>query len=104
MADYIARIKDICNSLAFINVTIKEDEMVQVCLGGLASKFGSFRMAICMREKSTSFFDLHLILLVEENHMGASTSTHVDNKMLYTEEDRPRGRGGRGGSACNGGF
>ena len=35
--------------------------------------------------------------------MGASTSMHDDNKMLYTEEDRPRGRGGRGGLTRNGG-
>ena len=40
VANYIARIKDICNSLASINVTVEEDKMVQVCLGGLASKFG----------------------------------------------------------------
>ena len=30
------------------------------------------------------------MLLVEENHLGASTSMHIDNKMFYTEEDRPR--------------
>ena len=29
------------------------------------------------------------MLLVEENHMGASTSTHANNKMLYMEGDRP---------------
>ena len=29
------------------------------------------------------------MLLIEENHAGASTSMHTDNKMLYTEGDRP---------------
>ena len=48
-----------------------------------------------------SFFDIQLMLLVEENHAGASTSMHVDSKMLYTEKDRPRGRGERGKSARN---
>ena len=42
VADYMARIKEICDSLASINVTIEEDEMVQICLGGLASKFRAF--------------------------------------------------------------
>ena len=28
------------------------------------------------------------MLLVEENHAGASTSTHSNNKMLYMEEDQ----------------
>ena len=37
-----SRIKDICDSLASINVTVEEDEMVQICLGGLAYKFGPF--------------------------------------------------------------
>ena len=43
------------------------------------------------------------MLLVEKNHAGASTSTHADDKMMYKEEDKPRGHGGRGGSVCNGG-
>ena len=54
------------------------------------------------RENMPSFFDLQLMLLVEESHASASTSTHVDNKMLFMEEDRPRGRVGRGGSTRNG--
>ena len=51
--------------------------------------FGAFRTAVCTRENTSSFFDLQSMLLVEENHAGASTSTHTDNKMLYMEEDRP---------------
>ena len=77
--------------------------MVQICLGGLAPKFGAFRTAVCTREKTPSFFNLQLMLLVEENPRGASTSTHTDNRMLYTEGDRPCGRGGRGESVRNGG-
>ena len=68
--------------------------MVQVYLGGLASKFGAFRTAVCTRENTPSFFDLQSMLLVEENHAGASTSTQTDNKMLYMKGDRPRGHGG----------
>jgi hypothetical protein len=44
------------------------------------------------------------MLLVEENHMGAAAmSTHTDIKMLYTEGERPRGRGGRSESVSHGG-
>ena len=103
VADYTSKIKDICDSLASIDVNVEEGEMVQICLGGLASKFGAFRIAVCTRENTPSFFDLQSMLLVEENHMSASTSTHADNKMLYTDEDRPRAHGGRGESARNGG-
>ena len=103
MADYTSRIKDICDSLTSIEVNIEKSEMVQICLAGLAPKFGAFRTAVCAWENTPSFFDLQSMLLVEENHAGASTSTHTDNKMLYTERDRPRGRGGRGESVRNGG-
>ena len=85
VADYTSKIKDICDSLASIDVNIEDNEMVQVSLGGLASKFGAFRTVVCTRENTLSF--------VKENHVGASTSTHVDSKMPYTEGDRPCGRG-----------
>ena len=94
VADYTSKIKDICDSLASIDVNIEECKMVQICLGGLALKFGAFRTAICTRENTPSFFDMYSMLLVEENHTGASMSTYPDNKMLYMEGDRPRGRGG----------
>ena len=42
MADYMPRIKEICDSLASINVIIEEDELVQVSLKGLALMFGAF--------------------------------------------------------------
>ena len=80
VADYTSKIKD--DSLASIDVNIEEGEMVHICLGGLASKFGAFRIVVCTRENTLSFFDLQSMLLVEENHAGASTSTHTDNNML----------------------
>ena len=79
MADYTTKIKDRCNSLPSFDVNIEEDEMVQVCLKGLASKFRAFRTAVYTRENTPSFFDLQSMLLIEENHAGASTSTHDDN-------------------------
>ena len=103
VADYTSKIKDICDSLPSIEVNIEERETVQVCLGGLAPKFGAFRTVVSTRENTPSFFDLQSMLLVEENHACASTSTHTDNKMLYTEGDRPRGCGGRGEIGRNGG-
>ena len=103
VVDYTSKIKDICDSLASIEVNIEESEMVQICLRGLAPKFKAFRTTVSTREKTPFFFDLQSMLLVEENHAGASTSTHNDSRMLYMEGDRPRGRGGRGESVRNGG-
>ena len=36
VSDYTAKINNICDSLDSINVNVDKDEMVQVCLGGLA--------------------------------------------------------------------
>ena len=66
MADYTSKIKDICDSLASIDVNVEEGEMVQICLGGLASKFKAFQTAVCTRENMPSFFDLQSMLLIEE--------------------------------------
>jgi hypothetical protein len=104
VADYTLKINEICNSLALIDVNIDESEKVQIYLGGLASKFGAFRTAVCTREATPSFFDLQSMLLVEENHVGVvATGAHTDNKMLYAEGERPRGRGGRNELVSRGG-
>ena len=94
MADYTLKIKAICDSLASIDVNVEEGEMVQICLEGLESKIGAFRTVVCTRENTPSFFDLQSMLLIEQNHTGASTSTHADNKIMYMEGDRPCARGG----------
>ena len=36
---YTLKIKEICDSLGSIGVNIDDDEMVQICLGGLAPQF-----------------------------------------------------------------
>ena len=66
---YILNIKELCDFLGSINVNIDDDEMVQICLGGLAPWLGTIRLAILLKENPPSFFDLLLILLVEENHI-----------------------------------
>jgi hypothetical protein len=58
VADYTLKISEICKSLASVDVDINDSEKVQICLRGLASKFGAFRTAVCTRETTQSFFDL----------------------------------------------
>ena len=45
VANYTSKIKDICDSLASIDVNVEEGEIVQIYLGGLAPKFGAFQTA-----------------------------------------------------------
>ena len=65
---YTLKIKELCDSLGSINVNIDDDEMEEICLGGLASRFGAIRSVVHVRENPPSF-DLQLMLLVEENHV-----------------------------------
>ena len=88
MTDYTTKIKDICNALGSINVSVDEEEMVQIYLHGLAQRYGPIETTICTREKPTSYFDLQSMLTVEENDTGVSRSRQSDNRMLYTEADR----------------
>ena len=96
VTDYTTKIKEICDALGSINVTVHEDEMVEIVLGGLAQRYGSIRTTICAREKPPSFFVLQSMLMVEENHVSGLRTTQSDSRMLYTEVDRPHGHGGHG--------
>ena len=59
-------VKGPCDALRSIDVSIDDDEMVQVCFRVLATWFGTIRLAILTRENPPSF-DLLSMLLVEEN-------------------------------------
>ena len=77
------KIKELCDALGSTDVVIDDDEMVQICLGGLAPRFNLMRTAILSRENTPSFFDLQSILLVEENH-ARQRSNAGEGQMLYS--------------------
>ena len=110
ITSYTLKIKELCDALGSISVNVEDDEMVQICLGGLAPRFGAMRTAVLARENPPSFFDLQSMLLVEENHVRTRSSA-PDGQMLYTHSDGGRGRGrarrgrfgqGRGGRGGQG--
>ena len=51
MTDYTTKIKEIFDALGSINVTVDEDELVHICLSGLAPRYGPIQIVICTREK-----------------------------------------------------
>ena len=88
---YTLKIKELCDFLDSISVNVDDDEMVQICLDGLALGFGTMRTAVLAREKSPSFFELQSMLLVEENHV-CTMSNASEGHMLYTHSNGGRGR------------
>ena len=83
MSDYTVKIRDLCDFLGAINVNIDDDEMVQICLGGLSHKYGALWTAIRTRENPLTFIDLQSMLMIKENQMQ-SNSTVSDGQILYT--------------------
>ena len=67
-------IKELCESLGSINVNIDDEEMVQICLDGVAPRYGAIRSVVLERENPPSF-DLQSMLLVEENHVRTRGNT-----------------------------
>ena len=105
IGSYTLKIKELCDSIGSINVSIDDDEMVQIFLGGLTPRFNAIQSIVLAREKSPSFFDLQLMLLDEENHVRTRSNTY-DSQMLYTNSNKGRGkvhgrRGQAGQGRCN---
>ena len=102
---YTLRIMGLCDALGLINVVIDDEEMVQLCLGGLAPRFSSIRSSILARENTPSLLDLQSILLVEENHVR-QRSNAPEGQMLYNQSDDRRnfghGDSGQFGQGRNG--
>ena len=81
ITDCTTKTKKIYDALGFINVTMDEDKMVQICLGGLAHRYEHIWMIICTREKLQSFFNLQSMLMVKENHASGSKTTQPNNRV-----------------------
>ena len=88
---YILNIKELCDFLGSINVNIDDDEMVQICLYGLAPRFDAIRYVVLARENSPSFFDLQSMLPFEETHIRTRSNVQ-EGYMLYSNSDGGRGQ------------
>ena len=98
--NYTLKIKSICESLASINVTVDDDDKIEVCLHGLGPQYKSFATSIRTRENMPSFVDLVSMLIIEEKSLGDDSSQSKGNseqQVFYSNTGRGRGRGGYGG-------
>ena len=97
ISDYSLKIKSKCESLAFINVAIDDDNKVEVCLRGLGQQYNLFKMSIQTWENISNFADLVSMLIIEENELGehsaSETKTSFDQQAFYSNTGRDRGRG-----------
>jgi len=88
-------------SLASINVSMDDDNLVSVCLNGLGKEYKPFKTSITIKENVPNFGDLVSMLIIEEKTLGEDSSTQSKNtseeQAFYSNSSRGRGRGrGRG--------
>ena len=86
IGNYTLKVKDLCNALGSLDVNINDDEMVQICLGGLAPRFDAIRSVILARENPPSFFTLQSMLWFEENHVRRRSN--VQGHMLSPTSEK----------------
>ena len=91
VTDYSTKVKEICDALGSINVTMDEDEMVQINLSDLTQRYEPIRTTIFTREKPLSFFDLQSMLMVEENHASGSRTTDRTTRCCTYRRNGPEG-------------
>ena len=72
--DYALKIKGICESLAFINVTIDDDDKVEACLRGLGPQYKGFKTSIQTRENIPNFSDLISMMIIKEKNLNEESS------------------------------
>ena len=78
--DYALNIKSICDSVASINVTVDDDDKVEVCLHGLGPQYKAFKTSIQTQENIPNFADLVSMLIIEEKTLGEDSSSQVKSR------------------------
>ena len=86
ITSYTLKIKELCDSLGSISVNVDDDEMVQICLSGLAPRFGAMRITVLTKENTPCFFDLESMLLVEENLKKIFAANTTTRKLQLRQE------------------
>jgi len=79
--EYSLKIKGIVESLAFINVSVDDDDLVSVYLNGLGKEYKPFKTSITVRENVPNFQDLVSMLIVKEKTLNEDCSTQNKNNI-----------------------
>ncbi len=94
---YSLKIEGIVESPASINVSVDDDDLVNVCLNGLGKEYKPFKTSITIKENVPNFRDLVSKLTVEEKTLNENCSTqnknNVQQQAFYSNIGRSRGRG-----------
>jgi len=95
--EYTLKIKGIAESLASINVSVDDDDLVSVCLNGLGKEYKPFKTSVTVRENVPNFRELISMLIMEEKTLsedpGIQSRNNVEQQVFYSNTSRYSGRG-----------
>lgn len=79
--EYSLKIKGDVESLASNNVSVDDDDLVNVFLNGLGKEYKPFKTSITFRENVPNFWDLVSMLIVEDKTLSEDSSTQNKNNV-----------------------
>jgi len=95
--EYTLKIKGIVESLASINISVDDDDLVSVCLNGLGKEYKPFKTSVTVRENVPNFRDIISMLIIEEKTLsedpGVQGRNNVEQQVFYSSTNRHSGRG-----------
>lgn len=77
MFNYLQQLKEICDSLTAAGVSVSDHNLIAAALAKLLDDFGSFIDLIMLHLLSTSFDELHGLLLTNELFMTRKKKKHI---------------------------
>ncbi len=87
--EYSLKIKGIVESLASINVSVDDDDLVSISLNGLGKEYKPFKTSITVKENVPNFRDLVSMLIIEEKTLNEDCSTqnkdNVEQHAFYSQ-------------------
>ena len=76
---FLQKVKDARDRLAAVGVQIDNKEILHIVLRGLPHEYHAFSIAIRTRNDATSFEDIHVLLIAEEQSLKSSIDLAKDH-------------------------
>ena len=80
---FLQKVKDARDRLAAVGVQIDNKEILHIVLRGLPHEYHAFSVAIRTRNDATSFEDIHVLLIAEEQSLKSSIDLAKDHLIWW---------------------
>jgi hypothetical protein len=96
ISDYFTKVKNLGDFLASIGAPVDDEDLVAMTLNGLGKAYSQFCTSVAVWKTYPNFQDLITLLISEEMRIfGTSSNGRSQEKKIYLNFNRGRGRGGK---------